>query len=61
MEQDAELELCNEFEAWCKENELKASDHDELLRTEGLTDDQYCWLTTFSLRWNEMISQYSFA
>jgi len=57
MEQDVEQELCDELEAWCKENELPESDLDRLMTSEGLTDDQYEWLTKYSVRWNEMIDE----
>jgi len=57
MEQDVEQELCDELAAWCKKNGLPESDLDRLMTSEGLTDDQYEWLTKYSVRWNEMIDE----
>jgi hypothetical protein len=44
-------DLCDEYAAWNKSNNLSLGSADEHLFDENLTDDQRKWLRSFSERW----------
>ena len=56
-----EQELCDEYRAWLKTNELPEEAAEELLARHNasdrrhLTEEQYAWLMVFIIRWEDML------
>jgi hypothetical protein len=50
----SEIELCLEYQEWCRANHLPAMSADELVH-ENVTEIQTRWLRDFIRRWNETV------
>jgi hypothetical protein len=55
MKTPTEIELCLEYQEWCRLQRLPAISADDLLAEPYITVEQSRYLTTFIARWNMMV------